>query len=89
MDWRIIYEMVEDNCFNDNGCPSHEPVILSKPPVLHHIFGIRRMQQNDSGDQGNLNSMLFFTLVYVASHCHCLKAVLNDEKKAPRQNKTL
>ena len=45
LDWRFIYEMVEDSYCEDNGRPSLDPVILIKLPVIQYMFGIRSMRQ--------------------------------------------
>lgn len=45
IDWRFIYEMVEDSYCEDNGRPSLDPVILIKLPVIQYMFGIRSMRQ--------------------------------------------
>lgn len=45
IDWRFIYEMVEDSYCENNGRPSLDPVILIKLPILQYMFGIRSMRQ--------------------------------------------
>lgn len=37
--------MVVDSYCEDNGCPSLDPVILIKLPVVQYMFGIRSMRQ--------------------------------------------
>jgi transposase len=45
IDWRFIYDLVEDKYCEDNGRPSLDPITLIKLPVLQYMFGIRSMRQ--------------------------------------------
>ena len=45
IDWRFIYELVEETYSVDNGRPSLDPVTLIKLPILQYMFGIRSMRQ--------------------------------------------
>ncbi len=45
IDWRFIYELVEDKYSPDNGRPSMDPVMLIKIPFIQYLYGIRSMRQ--------------------------------------------
>lgn len=45
IDWRFIYELVEDKYAPDFGRPSIDPVILIKLPFIQYLYGIRSMRQ--------------------------------------------
>ena len=45
IDWRFIYDLVEETYSQDNGRPSLDPVTLIKLPILQYMFGIRSMRQ--------------------------------------------
>ena len=41
VDFKHIYEIVEDLYCEDNGRPSVDPVVLFKLVMIQHLFGIR------------------------------------------------
>ena len=45
IDWRFIYELVEDKYSPDFGRPSMDPVVLIKIPFIQYLYGIRSMRQ--------------------------------------------
>ncbi|HOH30433.1 MAG TPA: IS1182 family transposase, partial [Candidatus Hydrogenedentes bacterium] len=45
VDFRKIYEFVEDLYCLDNGRPSVDPVVLFKMVLIQHLFGIRSLRQ--------------------------------------------
>ena len=45
VDFRHIYELVEDLYCEDNGRPSCDPVVLFKLVLIQHLFGIRSLRQ--------------------------------------------
>lgn len=45
IDWRFIYELVEDKYCEDNGRPSINPIVLIKIPMIQYLYGIRSMRQ--------------------------------------------
>ena len=45
IDWRFIYDLVEDKYSPDNGRPSMDPVMLIKIPFIQYLYGIRSMRQ--------------------------------------------
>ena len=45
VDFRHIYELVEDLYSEDNGRPSCDPVVLFKLVLIQHLFGIRSLRQ--------------------------------------------
>ena len=45
IDWRFIYELVEDRYCPDNGRPSMDPVMLIKIPFIQYLYGIKSMRQ--------------------------------------------
>ena len=45
IDWRFIYELVEDKYSPDFGRPSTDPVVLIKIPFIQYLYGIRSMRQ--------------------------------------------
>ena len=49
VDFRHIYELVEDLYCEDNGRPSCDPVVLFKLVLIQHLFGIRSLRQTHAG----------------------------------------
>ena len=45
IDWRFIYDLVEDKYSPDFGRPSMDPVVLIKIPFIQYLYGIRSMRQ--------------------------------------------
>ena len=45
IDWRFIYDLVEEKYSDSTGRPSLDPVTLIKLPILQYMFGIRSMRQ--------------------------------------------
>lgn len=45
IDWRFIYELVEDKYSQDTGRPSMDPVTLIKIPLIQYLYGIKSMRQ--------------------------------------------
>lgn len=45
VDFKHIYELVEDLYSEDNGRPSCDPVVLFKLVLIQHLFGIRSLRQ--------------------------------------------
>ena len=45
VDFKKIYEFVEDLYCLDNGRPSVDPVVLFKMVLVQHLFGIRSLRQ--------------------------------------------
>ena len=45
VDFKHIYEIVEDLYCEDNGRPSCDPVVLFKLDMIKHLFGIRSLRQ--------------------------------------------
>ena len=45
IDWRFIYDLVQDKYSQDNGRPSMDPVMLIKIPFIQYLYGIRSMRQ--------------------------------------------
>lgn len=45
IDWRFIYDLVEDKYCSDNGRPSMDPVMLIKIPFIQYLYGIKSMRQ--------------------------------------------
>ncbi len=45
IDWRFIYDIVEDKYSPDFGRPSMDPVVLIKIPFIQYLYGIRSMRQ--------------------------------------------
>lgn len=45
IDWRFIYDLVEDKYSPDNGRPSMDPVMLIKIPFIQYLYGIKSMRQ--------------------------------------------
>ncbi len=45
IDWRFIYELVEEKYSPDFGRPSMDPVVLIKIPIIQYLYGIRSMRQ--------------------------------------------
>ena len=45
VDFRHIYELVEDLYCEDNGRPGCDPVVLFKLVLIQHLFGIRSLRQ--------------------------------------------
>lgn len=45
VEFRHIYEIVEDLYCEDNGRPSIDPVVLFKLVLIQHLFGIRSLRQ--------------------------------------------
>ena len=45
IDWKFIYELVEDKYSPDMGRPSLDPVTLIKIPLIQYLYGIKSMRQ--------------------------------------------
>ena len=45
IDWRFIYDLVEDKYSPDFGRPSMDPVMLIKIPFIQYLYGIKSMRQ--------------------------------------------
>lgn len=45
IDWKFIYDLVEERYCPDNGRPSIDPVRLIKIPFIQYLYGIRSMRQ--------------------------------------------
>lgn len=45
IDWRFIYDLVEDKYSPDFGRPSMDPVVLIKIPFIQYLYGIKSMRQ--------------------------------------------
>ena len=45
INWRFIYELVEEKYCPDNGRPSLDPVILIKLVFIQYLYGIKSMRQ--------------------------------------------
>ena len=45
IDWKFIYELVEDKYSLDMGRPSLDPVTLIKIPLIQYLYGIKSMRQ--------------------------------------------
>ena len=41
IDWRFIYDLVEDKYSPDFGRPSMDPVVLIKIPFIQYLYGIK------------------------------------------------
>ena len=44
MNWSFIYELVEEKYSSDYGCPSIDPVVLIKIPLIQYLYGIKSMR---------------------------------------------
>ena len=53
IDFKKIYEFVEDLYCEDNGRPSVDPVVLFKIVLIQHIFGISSLRR--TLDEVNMN----------------------------------
>lgn len=45
INWKFIYDLVEEKYSADNGRPSMDPVMLIKIPFIQYLYGIRSMRQ--------------------------------------------
>ncbi len=45
IDWRFIYDLVEDKYSKEIGRPSMDPVTLIKIPMIQYLYGIKSMRQ--------------------------------------------
>ena len=45
IDWRFIYDLVEDKYSHETGRPSLDPVMLIKIPFIQYLYGIKSMRQ--------------------------------------------
>lgn len=45
IDFKFIYDLVEDRYSSDKGRPSMDPVMLIKIPIIQYMFGIKSMRQ--------------------------------------------
>ena len=51
IDFKKIYEFVEDLYCEDNGRPSVDPVVLFKIVLIQHIYGISSLRPNPGGSE--------------------------------------
>ena len=45
IDWRFIYDLVENKYSHETGRPSLDPVMLIKIPFIQYLYGIKSMRQ--------------------------------------------
>lgn len=65
VDFRHIYDIVEELYCEDNGRPSADPVVLFKMVLIQHLYGIRSLRQ--TWQDVNLNLGYRWFLGYTAS----------------------
>jgi len=54
LDFKFIYDLVEDKYSKDNGRPSIDPVVLVKMVFIQHLFGIRSLRQTSKEVEVNV-----------------------------------
>lgn len=62
IDWRFIYDLVEDKYSPDFGRPSMDPVVLIKIPFIQYLYGIKSMRQTIKGIEVNVAYRWFLGL---------------------------
>lgn len=62
IDWKFIYEFVEDKYSPDMGRPSLDPVTLIKIPLIQYLYGIKSMRQTIKEIEVNMACRWFLGL---------------------------
>lgn len=62
IDWKFIYDLVEDKYCLDNGRPSIDPVVLIKITLIQYLYGIKSMRQTIKDIEVNIAYRWFLRL---------------------------
>ena len=66
IDFKFIYDLVEDKYCPDNGRPSIDPVTLIKIPLIQYMYGIRSMRQTIKEIEVNIFAYPSYILISLA-----------------------